>query len=124
MLTGVSRDIHVNVPNAGLIDNLPQGAVIEVPATVDREGVHPLPVGAIPVAGAALNRRYLSVAELTIEAARRGDPQLVRQAVLVDPNAASTLTPAEIWELCDELTAAHARYLPVELGGTLVGGSA
>jgi len=124
MLTGVRRDIHVNVPNAGLIDNLPQGAVVEVPATVDRDGIHPVAVGAIPVAGAALNRRYLSVAELVIEAARRGDPQLVRQAVLVDPNAASTLTPAQIWELCDELTVAHARYLPVELGGTLVDGSA
>ncbi len=121
MLTGTRREIHVNVPNRGLIDNLPEGAVVEVPAVVDGDGVHPERFGPVPAAGAALNRRYLSVAELTIRAAAEGDPQLVRQAVLVDPNAASTLTPARIWELCDELTRAHAAVLPRELGGDLEG---
>ncbi|AYF97639.1 alpha-galactosidase [Protaetiibacter intestinalis] len=119
MLTGTAREIHVNVPNAGLIDNLPQGAVVEVPATVDASGVHPIAWGSVPPAGAALNRAYLSVAELAIRAAAEGDPEFVRRAVLVDPNASSTLTPTEIWELCDELTAAHAALLPVALGGTL-----
>jgi alpha-galactosidase len=117
ILTGTHREIHVNVPNAGLIDNLPQGAVVEVPATVDGTGIHPQQFGRVPTAGAALNRTYLSVAELTIEAARTGDPLLVRQAVLADANASSVLTPAEIWDLCDELTAAHAKYLPIALGG-------
>ncbi len=116
--TGTPRDLHVNVPNAGLIDNLPQRAVVEVPASVDADGVHPQRFGDVPPAGAALNRSYLSVAELTVEAARAGDPLLIRQAVLADANASSTLTPQQIWELCDELTAAHARYLPVALGGT------
>jgi alpha-galactosidase len=119
VLTGTPRTIHANVPNRGLIDNLPQGAVVEVPATVDASGVHPEPFGSVPLAGAALNRRYLSVAELTVQAGLTGDPELVRRAVLVDPNAASTLTPAQLWELCDELTRAHARFLPVALGGTL-----
>lgn len=119
ILTGTPREIHVNVPNAGLIDNLPQGAVVEVPATVDGTGIHPQHFGRVPTAGAALNRTYLSVAELTIEAARTGDPQRVRQAVLADANASSVLTPAEIWDLCDELTAAHAKYLPIALGGAL-----
>ena len=41
----------------------------------------------------------------------------MRQAVLVDGNASSTLTPEQIWALCDELTAAHRRYLPRSLGG-------
>jgi len=117
VLTGASREIHVNVPNAGLIDNLPHGAVVEVPATVDGAGVHPVVWGSVPPAGAALNRTYLSVAELTIRAAVEGDPELVRRAVLVDPNASSTLTPAELWELCDELTEAHAELLPENLGG-------
>jgi alpha-galactosidase len=116
--TGTARDLHVNVPNAGLIDNLPRGAVVEVPATVDGRGVHPDHFGDVPPAGAALNRTYLSVAELAIEAARTGDPLLVRQAVLADANASSTLMPQQIWDLCDELTMAHAQYLPVALGGT------
>lgn len=119
LLTGTVRDIHVNVPNDGLIDNLPAGSVVEVPATVDAEGVHTPHWGPVPAAGAALNRTYLSVADLTIRAARDGDPELVRRAVLIDPNASSSLTPAEIWELCDEMTQAHASYLSTSLGGTL-----
>ncbi|GAA1440353.1 alpha-galactosidase [Leifsonia poae] len=119
ILTGTPRTIHANVVNHGLISNLPEGAVVEVPATVDASGVHPEVFGAIPSQGAALNRTYLSVAELAVEAARTGDPARVRQAVLTDPNASSTLTPQQIWDLCDELTAAHAALLPVALGGTL-----
>lgn len=119
ILTGTERVIHANVVNHGLIDNLPAGAVVEVPSRVDADGVHPLPFGAVPVQGAALNRTYLSVAELTIEAAKTGDPELVRRAVLTDPNASSSLTPEQIWALCDELTARHAALLPVALGGTL-----
>jgi alpha-galactosidase len=119
ILTGTERIIHANVVNDGLIDNLPQGAVVEVPSRVDADGVHPLPFGSIPVQGAALNRTYLSVAELAIEAARTGDPELVRRAVLTDPNASSSLTPEQIWALCDELTARHAALLPVALGGAL-----
>jgi alpha-galactosidase len=121
MLTGTERTIHANVVNRGLIGNLPEGAVVEVPSVVDATGVHPQPVGDVPTQGAALNRAYLSVAELTIEAARTGDPARVRQAVLVDPNASSTLTPEEIWALCDRLTEAHAAYLPTALGGRLDG---
>ncbi|WP_313544300.1 alpha-galactosidase [Leifsonia aquatica] len=119
ILTGTERIIHANVVNDGLIDNLPQGAVVEVPSRVDASGVHPLPFGSIPVQGAALNRTYLSVAELAIEAARTGDPEFVRRAVLTDPNASSSLTPEQIWALCDELTARHAALLPVALGGAL-----
>jgi alpha-galactosidase len=119
ILTGTERIIHANVVNHGLIDNLPDGAVVEVPSLVDGTGVHPLPFGHIPPQGAALNRTYLSVAALTVEAARTGNPELVRQAVLVDPNASSSLTPAQIWALCDELTVAHADLLPQALGGHL-----
>jgi alpha-galactosidase len=119
VLTGTERIIHANVPNRGLIDNLPQGAAVEVPSRVDGNGLHPLAVGSIPSQGAALNRNYLSVAELTVEAARTGNPELVRQALLADPNASSTLFPEQIWALCDELTFAHRAVLPRSLGGEL-----
>ncbi|MFD1722856.1 alpha-glucosidase/alpha-galactosidase [Amnibacterium endophyticum] len=115
VVTGTEREIHGNVVNRGLIDNLPDGAVVEVPCRVDADGVHPVPMGAIPPQGAALNRAYLSVAELAIDAARSGSKERVRQAVLADPNASSTLTPEQIWALCDELTAAHGDRLPAAL---------
>ncbi len=115
MVTGAVREIHVNVPNHGLIDNLPDDAVVEVPATVDAEGVHPIAMGSLPLVCAGLNQTYISVARLTVEAARTGDPELVRQAVLLDPNASSTLTPRQIWAMCDELTQAHGDLLPQPL---------
>jgi len=40
---------------------------------------------------------------------------LIRQAVLMDPNANSTLTPEQIWELCNELVTAHGDLLPAPL---------
>jgi len=115
IVTGERREIHGNVPNRGLIDNLPEGAVVEVPCTVDSSGVAPVAMGALPPQCAAQNMPYLSVAGLAVEAMCTGDPDLVRQAVLMDPNAASSLTPERIWELCDELTAAHGDLLPEPL---------
>ena len=115
VVTGQPRVIHGNVANNGLIDNLPHGAVVEVPVTVDADGLHPHAVGSLPVQLAAQNRPYLSVAELTVEAARTGNPLLIRQAVLMDSNANSTLTPEQIWLLCNDLVAAHGDLLPEPL---------
>jgi alpha-galactosidase len=115
VVTGTPRRIVVNVPNDGLIDNLPGTVAVEVPATVDATGVHPEPAGSLPIACAAVNRSYASVVELTVAAGLTGDPRLVRQAALADPNTAATLTPDEIWLLCGELTAAHGDLLPPSL---------
>jgi alpha-galactosidase len=115
VVTGQPRVIHGNVANHGLIDNLRQGAVVEVPVTVDADGLHPHPIGSLPPQLAAQNRPYLSVAELAVEAARTGNPMLIRQAVLMDPNANSTLTPEQIWQLCNDLVTAHGELLPEPL---------
>ena len=72
-------------------------------------------MGALPVQCAAQNGPYLSVAALAVEAARTGNPTLIRQAVLMDPNANSTLTPEQIWAMCDDLVAAHGDLLPEPL---------
>ena len=48
VVTGTLRRIHVNVPNHGLIANLPEGYAVEVPAVVDRLGVRPERVGELP----------------------------------------------------------------------------
>lgn len=115
LVTGTQRTIHANVANRGLIDNLPVGAGVEVPATVDRLGVHPQAMGSLPPQCAALNRSFLNVAELTVRAALAEDRTMVRQAVMLDPNAAATLTLPQLDALCDELAAAHAAagdYLP------------
>lgn len=113
--TGTPRVVYGNVHNAGLIDNLPADSCVEVPCLVDGTGVNPVRVGSLPPQLAALNRTFLNVADLTVRAALEGRPDRVRQAILLDPNASSTLTPDAIWEMCDELTAAHGDLLPAAL---------
>ena len=117
--TGTARSIVANVPNRGLVDNLPDGFAIEVPCTVDSSGATPRAVGALPVQCAAVNRPYVSVGELTVAAAVDGDPRLVRQAAMVDPNTAAMLTVDAIWSVCDELTRAHGDLLPEPLRATV-----
>ncbi|WP_327003878.1 alpha-glucosidase/alpha-galactosidase [Dactylosporangium sp. NBC_01737] len=119
METGTLRRIHANVANRGLISNLPEDFAVEVPCVVDRLGVRPERVGALPPQCAAVNRGFVSVGELTVRAMLDGDPRLVRQAAMVDPNTAATLTVEQIWALCDDLTAAHGDLLPPALRGRI-----
>lgn len=115
MVTGTPRTIHANVVNHGLIDNLPREAAVEVPCALDDLGLHPQAMGALPPQCAALNAAFLAVCELTVRAGLEGDPRLVRQAVMMDPNASATLRVDDIWDLCDAMTKAHGDLLPEAL---------
>jgi alpha-galactosidase len=115
MVTGTPRTIHANVVNHGLIENLPHAAAVEVPCSVDDLGLHPQVMGALPPQCAALNAAFLAVGELTVRAALEGDPRLVRQAAMVDPNASASLRVDDIWDLCDAMTEAHGDLLPPAL---------
>jgi alpha-galactosidase len=113
--TGVERVIYGNVRNDGLIENLPQDACVEVPCVVDRTGVRPTHVGALPPQLAALNRTFANVCELTVRAALEGRPEHVYHAAMLDPNTAATLTLDEIVALVDDLREAHDASLPESL---------
>ena len=115
LVTGTKRTIFGNVRNTGLITNLPQDYAVEVPCAVDELGVHPMHVGALPPALAALNRAFVAPGELAVQAALTGDPKLVRNAAMLDPNTAATLTVDQIWALCNDLTAAHGDLLQPSL---------
>ncbi|HEY7667283.1 MAG TPA: alpha-glucosidase/alpha-galactosidase [Actinomycetota bacterium] len=112
MLTGRAREIYGNVRNDGWIDGLPADACVEVPCTVDAEGVHPQRIGALPPQCLALNRTFLNVVELTVRAAIERRRDLVYQAALLDPNTAATLPPDRIVAMCDDLIAAHGELMP------------
>jgi len=110
--TGTERVVYGNVRNSGLIDNLPPGCCVEVPCLVDRAGVQPIHVGALPPQLAALNRTFANVCELTVRAALDGKREHVYHAAMLDPNTAATLTLDQIEALVDELFEAHAGALP------------
>ena len=76
----------VNLPNQGLIDNLPEWIVVEVPATVDKNGVHGIAMGQLPSGFAGLLSNQVAVHDLTAEAVLKKSKSLALQALLVDPN--------------------------------------
>jgi len=101
-----------NVPNTGLICNLPPDVCVEVPVLADRRGFNSIHVGALPPQCAALNNISIAVEEMAVEAALSGDPRLVYQAVAYDPLSAAVLSLAEIKKMVQEMLLRNKDYLP------------
>jgi alpha-galactosidase len=110
--TGKPRVIYGNVPNAGLIDDLPSGCTVEVPCLVDGNGVQPTAIGALPPQLTALIRTNVNVQELTVEAALTGKREHVYHAAMLDPHTAAELSLDEIHALVDALLDAHGEWIP------------
>jgi alpha-galactosidase len=104
--------INGNVPNRGLIANLPAGCCVEVPCLVDGNGIQPTVVGKLPTQLAALNRTNVNVQELIVEAALTGCTDAVHHAVMLDPLTAAVCTLPQIDAMVEEMLAAQARWLP------------
>jgi len=99
----------VNIRNDGLIANLPDWAVVEVPAVAGADGVRGIRVGCLPSGIAALLNTQAHVQDLVVEAAVHGSRELALQALLADPVVHSA-EGAE--KTLDELLRVHAPYLP------------
>jgi alpha-galactosidase len=100
----------VNVLNTGpYISNLPADAVVEVPATVDRAGLHPLSVGPLPEAFAAAIRTQCAINSLVTEAYRTRSKKLLLQALLLDPVVNSMRAASS---LLDEMLELQSDFLP------------
>ncbi len=112
METNTPYKIGGNVLNTGLITNLPQSAVVEVPCMVDASGVTPTFVGSLPEQCAAMNRTNINVQLLTIEAARTMKKEFIYQAAMMDPHCQSELSIDDIVSMCDDLIKAHEGWLP------------
>jgi len=76
----------VNILNTeGYIDNLARDGCIEVPATVDKDGVHPEYIGSLPEGFAAHIRLQHSIQKLLVQAFAEKSRKLLLQALLLDP---------------------------------------
>jgi alpha-galactosidase len=95
--------IFGNVKNNGLITNLLEGSVVEVPCMVDKGGIHPCYIGALPPQCAALNRMNINVQEMAVRGIVEKDKKKVLQSLLLDPLTFSVLSIDEIKEMVDEL---------------------
>jgi alpha-galactosidase len=101
-----------NVPNRGLIDNLPADCCVEVPCVASVDGIEPQAVGALPRQLAALMQTQINVQGLTVEAALTGRREAVYQAAMLDPHTAAELSMDEIAGLVDDLLEAHGEWIP------------
>jgi alpha-galactosidase len=110
--TGHPRVIYGNVPNNGLITNLPNDCIVEVPCHVDHEGVKPNWFGDLPPHLAALMQTNINVQTLTVEAALTGKREHIYHAAMLDPHSGAELSLDQIWAMVDELITAHGDMLP------------
>jgi alpha-galactosidase len=110
--TGEPRVIYGNVANNGLIDNLPDGCCVEVPCLVDKNGLQPVKIGALPPQLAAMMQTNINVQSLTVEAALTGKREHIYHAAMLDPHTAAELSLDQIWSLVDDLIEAHGEWLP------------
>jgi len=99
----------MNIVNNGLISNLPDWAVVEIPGVAGPDGLRGVQIGPLPKGIAALCRTQVGVQDLCVDAAVKGSRQLALQAMLADP----VVQDAGAAENClDELLKVHAPYLP------------
>jgi 6-phospho-beta-glucosidase len=99
----------VNVRNGGCLPDLSPEAVVEIPARVDRDGAHPLPLAPLDPLMRGLVQQMKAYEELAVAAARSGDRAVALKALLANPLVRN-------WEvarpLLDALLEANRAHLP------------
>lgn len=111
METGDKIVINGNVPNDGLIDNLPFGSCVEVPILIDELGFHPMPVGELPPQCASLSRANIAVQEMGVVAVLERSREAAFHAIALDPLTGAILSLDQIREMFDEMWNAHGDEL-------------
>jgi len=105
----LGQTFYVNLPNRGIITNLPPDVVVEIPATVDRAGIHPFALGDLPKSVAPTLMHKVSSLDLIIEAAMEGSRRKAVQAMINDPH----FTSIELAEqVVNDLINCELAYLP------------
>ncbi len=110
--TNIPAVIYGNMPNHGLIDNLPPSGVAEVACLADRRGVTPTHYGALPPQCAALCASNMSMFELAANACIERSKEAAMHALLLDPLTAAVCCPVEIKQMTMELFEAEKDFLP------------
>jgi alpha-galactosidase len=107
---GAMFEFNGNVPNFGLIDNLPDGCCVEVPVMASKRGLDPIHVGPLPPQCAILNNLSVGCEEMAVEGIITGDKEKVFHAVCYDPLTSAVCSLAEIRSMTDELFEVNKKY--------------
>lgn len=110
---GTIFEFHGNVPNTGLIPNLPEDAIVEVPVYATRHGMRPAHVGNLPRHLAALNTVNAQCETLAVDGLMACDREMIFHAILNDPLTAAVCSLAEIRAMTEEMFEANREDLPM-----------
>ena len=93
------EEAAVNIPNNGLINDLPDWLVVEVPAIINAQGITGIKTQ-IPVSFQGLLTNQIGVHNMTAEAVLNGCKDAVIQALMVDP---AVTTSVQLPQLVDHM---------------------
>jgi 6-phospho-beta-glucosidase len=98
----------VDVRNAGALPDLPADAVVEIPARIDRDGAHPLPLAPLAPEMRGLVQEMKAYEQLAVEAARTGDRAIAVRAMLANPLVRGVDEPGGLLDRLVDPTAVSA----------------
>jgi len=100
----------VNIKNNGAVKEWPADWVLEMPSTVKKSGITPIPTEPLPPAQFGLIAAVKAYELLTVEAAVHGDRAAAYQALMVNP-----LGPKgdQVQAVLDDMLETHKEHLPL-----------
>jgi 6-phospho-beta-glucosidase len=104
--TGTGGVQVVDIRNDGAIPDLPDEAVVEIPARVDKDGAHPLPLAPLAPEIRGLVQAAKAYEELAVRASLTGDRRAAFLALLANPLVPDAPTAAGLLEAILETNAA------------------
>jgi alpha-galactosidase len=102
--------VSANVPNRGLVPNLPDHAILEVPSIVTGRGLRGVQVPDLPTKLAAILMKRLAPIDITIEAALTGDRDLFAEALILDGAVAD---PDTARAMVNDFIDVQAQHMPL-----------
>ena len=104
----------VDVRNDGALPDLPADAVVEIPARIDRDGAHPLPLAPLSPEMRGLVQAVKAYEQLAIEAALTGDREIALRALIANPLVADYDVAAPLLAALLDVNRAHLPRFFVE----------
>jgi 6-phospho-beta-glucosidase len=99
----------VNVKHGGAVDGWPEDWVLEMPCSVGKSGIKPLPAEPLPPVCYGLVAAVKAYELLTVEAAVHGDRNAAFQALLAHPLGPEA---GQVLAVLDDMLNTHRQHLP------------
>jgi alpha-galactosidase len=102
----------VNIPNDGIITNLPEDLVIECPAIINKNGLHGIKLGEYPKELVGYLRNQASIIDLVLESIFQKSKSLALKAILAEP---LIQTYGQAKHILDDLLEMEKDYIQIKL---------